>query len=177
MLFVVSSYFYRIEFQARGAPHVHALLWLEDEKGNRAPSLWNNESELESATEDDESLEKKIEDSNNELVSCSEDDAKCPTHASEESLEECEDCKILKDYVNTFQTHNCTFTCRKKKRILRISSKEGHGKNDPEQLPDLIVPVCRFKFPRFPLDKTTFCLPVTKETDEKEVLKMKMEAA
>ena len=29
----VSSYFYRIEFQQRGAPHVHSLLWLRIKRG------------------------------------------------------------------------------------------------------------------------------------------------
>ena len=38
-----SPYFYRIEFQARGAPHVHALLWLKDENGKDAPSFWDEE--------------------------------------------------------------------------------------------------------------------------------------
>ena len=36
----VSSYFYRIEFQQRGAPHVHSLLWLKDQLGDEAPSFW-----------------------------------------------------------------------------------------------------------------------------------------
>ena len=33
----VDDYFYRIEFQARGAAHVHAVLWLVDSNGNPAP--------------------------------------------------------------------------------------------------------------------------------------------
>ena len=36
----VSSYFYRIEFQQRGAPHVHSLLWLKNQVGDEAPSFW-----------------------------------------------------------------------------------------------------------------------------------------
>ena len=36
----VSSYFYRIEFQQRGAPHVHSLLWMKNRKGKDAPSFW-----------------------------------------------------------------------------------------------------------------------------------------
>ena len=36
----VSSYFYRIEFQERGAPHVHSLLWIKDEDDKDAPSFW-----------------------------------------------------------------------------------------------------------------------------------------
>ena len=36
----VSSYFYRIEFQQRGAPHVHSLLWLKNQMGDDAPNFW-----------------------------------------------------------------------------------------------------------------------------------------
>ena len=39
----VVDYFYRIEFQQRGAPHVHSLLWLEDENGNKAPRFDGSE--------------------------------------------------------------------------------------------------------------------------------------
>ena len=41
----VSSYFYRVEFQQSGAPHIHCLLGLEDKDGNAAPTFWNCESE------------------------------------------------------------------------------------------------------------------------------------
>merc|ERR1711867_24392 len=36
----VSTYFYRIEFQQRGAPHVHSLLWLKNQVWEEAPSFW-----------------------------------------------------------------------------------------------------------------------------------------
>ena len=39
------SYFYRIEFQARGAPHVHLLAWLKDKNGVPAPSLLSSTEE------------------------------------------------------------------------------------------------------------------------------------
>ena len=29
-MYHASSYFFRVEFQARGAPHIHSLLWLKD---------------------------------------------------------------------------------------------------------------------------------------------------
>ena len=35
----------RIEFQARGAPHIHCLLWMEDEERNKPPSMWNENKE------------------------------------------------------------------------------------------------------------------------------------
>ena len=37
----VSSYFYRIEFQQRGAPHVHSLLWMADKENKEAPNFCN----------------------------------------------------------------------------------------------------------------------------------------
>ena len=41
----VSSYFYRIEFQQRGAPHVHSLLWLKNKKNEDAPNFWIDPSD------------------------------------------------------------------------------------------------------------------------------------
>ena len=35
--FHVSSYFFRVEFQQRGAPHIHSLLWLKDRNNKDAP--------------------------------------------------------------------------------------------------------------------------------------------
>ena len=43
----VSSYFYRIEFQQRGAPHVHSLLWMKNKNNKDAQNFWidpNDES-------------------------------------------------------------------------------------------------------------------------------------
>ena len=53
----VASYFYRIEFQQRGAPHVHALLWLKNQAGKDAPNFWFDseglqEEELATAEEE-----------------------------------------------------------------------------------------------------------------------------
>ena len=41
----VDSFFYRVEYQARGAPHIHSLLWLKDEDGKSPPSMWNQSME------------------------------------------------------------------------------------------------------------------------------------
>ena len=38
--YTATDFFYRIEFQARGAPHLHALLWLQDLNGEIAPTFW-----------------------------------------------------------------------------------------------------------------------------------------
>ena len=34
----------RVEFQQRGAPHVHMIMWLEDENGNRPEDVFDNEA-------------------------------------------------------------------------------------------------------------------------------------
>ena len=155
----VSSYFYRVEFQMRGAPHIHCLLWLEDEKGNSAPTFWTGNSKEEN--EDIGDKIKKIEKMASLITSASEDDAKCEYHQSliqKEKLETCEDsctdcytaiynfekcnkhnhsknyncknCDEKKKMICDFQVHNHTFTCRKKKTRMIIREKEGHGRLD-----------------------------------------------
>ena len=52
MNYGVSSYFYRVEFQQRGAPHIHSLLWLKSIDGEEAPNFWLED-------EDDDSIENK----------------------------------------------------------------------------------------------------------------------
>ena len=39
------SYFYRIEFQARGAPHVHLLAWCKDSSSKSYPNLLTTKPE------------------------------------------------------------------------------------------------------------------------------------
>ena len=57
--FRVKHYFYRVKFQARGAPHIHCLFWLEGEdKDDKPPSLWT----------DDEKSSKNKEDLGNEIA-------------------------------------------------------------------------------------------------------------
>ena len=138
--------------------------------------MWNEETDPNLTNDNQKSIEQRIEEANEELILCSEEAATCPIHSEEESFDDCEECEILKEYVRTFQTHSCTFTCLKKKKIIRVSETEGRGKNDQELAEDLIIPVCRFKFPKFPLDKTTFLYPISKdEADDKEIGKMKFD--
>ena len=44
----VKIFFYRIEFQQRGSPHIHCLLWLVDDDDEQAPTYWQigDEDEL-----------------------------------------------------------------------------------------------------------------------------------
>ena len=60
-----------------------------------------------------------------------------------------------------------------KKKTVTIKGSEGHGRFDGvdkgNELKDL--PICRFSFPKFPLDKTTVVKVVNKDVDENELKK------
>jgi hypothetical protein len=73
--FHVSEFYYRIEFQARGAPHVHTLLWLSDETGIEAPSFWSSSDLNDSKLPEDlkEMLKNKSGPSDNAATESMED--------------------------------------------------------------------------------------------------------
>ena len=199
----VSSYFYRIEFQMRGAPHLHCLLWLEDDKGNSAPTFWNGEKDDSC---DIQSKMKNIEDLASILISASEDDMLCDEHQKElqekndKALESnclecysaihdfekcdkhnfpivynCDNCEAQKKLITKFQTHNHTFTCKKKKKGITIKANEGHGRLDEkiegQKISDYTD--CRFKFPQFPMNTTKLILGIPKDIDNDELSKRK----
>ena len=89
------SYFYRIEFQARGAPHVHLLAWLNDKNGKAPPSL---------PSVDDKNINDKL----NEVANYHDKIIQC-------IIEEVDD-SDLRDQLKKFQKHTCGFTCHKKKK-------------------------------------------------------------
>lgn len=87
--FKVDSYFYRVEFQARGAPHIHCLIWLKD--GNRLspPSMWNEHKESP------EELCKNIASFDGAIMSGTADDMHCELHETlNESSDDCNFGKI-----------------------------------------------------------------------------------
>jgi hypothetical protein len=142
-----ASYFYRIEFQARGAPHVHLLAWLKDKHGTPAPSLLN------STQEDIEQRMQDVAEYHDKIIHC--------------LIEEGED-ETLKDNIERFQQHKCGFTCHKRKKMVTILENEGHacGERDPNKMVELTrVPVCRFIFPRAPMDETKVLLGFKKDED------------
>ena len=195
----VSSYYYRVEFQQRGAPHIHCLLWLKDSKGKSAPTFWSAD---ENSTEhENNSKVEEIEKIARMIISASEDSALCDKHHIEmksktrknlkenescvqcysasanfvecedhklESLsEECEECLTLKQNVKCFQTHSHTFTCQKNNKIIVVDSNEGFGRYDGIlRGPKIETVHCRFNFPQFPLNKTTFILGMSKDLEE-----------
>ena len=109
----MKEFFYRVEFQHRGSPHLHCLLWIKD-----APIL-GQDNEVEVAAYVDK------------YVTCSK------------SL----DVSFLSPEENqqliSRQTHRHTRTCPHKSKV------------------------CRFNFPKPPMEKTTILKPFDKGTKEK----------
>jgi hypothetical protein len=201
----VSSYYYRVEFQQRGAPHIHTLIWLQDPDGKEAPTFWTASDNDSKDNQKEKLVEmEKIADM---LISASADYAYCDKHSKElkskkkealldkictvcnsaqtdfeeccnhkiiiEDVNNCDDCMTLKKLVLDFQTHNHTFSCQKKNKVLTIKKDEGHGRNDGkiegQKISNYVQ--CRFNFPQFPLNKTTFIFGLPKDLDKIEVQK------
>ena len=160
----MSSYFYRVEFQQRGAPHIHSLLWLKDSNGHDAPSFWLEEEQI--STEESveqrinrlEEKKKKIEKVADYLITTSADDITCNVHKEKCNQEstDCKDCRSIREKTKKFQTHSHTFTCAKKTKTMNIGGKEGHG---------------RFSFPKYPMEETKLILGISNELDKDEVLR------
>ena len=134
-----------------GAPHVHLLAWCKDRNGRPFPSIANcSEEEIPKIT-------KEIEQIHSKIISCQLDEGEV-----DEDLEQ----KILK-----YQSHNCTFTCHKKKKTITIKKEEGYGISQvPSDATDLIaIPLCRFDFPKNPSD-VTVCLTSFRKDEDPEVI-------
>jgi hypothetical protein len=80
---------------------------------------------------------------------------------------------FLKEKTKKFQTHSHTFTCTKKSKTITIGAKEGHGKYDGIKCgPDLInIPLCRFNFPKYPMDETRLISGMSKDLNQEEIAK------
>ena len=92
------------------------------------------------------------------LISTSPEEITCNDHtilSNAAEREACVNCQLFKDKVEKYQFHNHTFTCAKKKKTITIKANEGHGRLDGiKNGPDLSnIPICRFHFPKFPLDE------------------------
>ena len=83
--FKVSSYYYRVEFQQRGAPHIHTLLWLQDSNGKEAPTFWTADSEDDGKERQEEKIV-DIEKIATMLISGSVDTAFCDYHHKKSKL-------------------------------------------------------------------------------------------
>ena len=86
---------------------------------------------------------------------------------------ECDDPET-EQLVKTLQHHSHTFTCYKKKRMVTIGEKSGHGRLDGvKDGPILKVRVCRFMFPRPPVRETCVVLPPEEGTNPQTILEWK----
>ena len=103
------------------------------------------------------------------IISGSVAEAHCLNHS--EFTQNCDDCNITKKNVEKYQTHHHTFTCKKKKKIVKIGAKEGYGKNDGKiEGEELQLPICRFRLPFYPMDEAKFIFPFEEDCN-KEVIK------
>ena len=123
----VSSYFYRVEFQQRGAPHIHCLLWLEDTEGNPAPTFWNSGSEDKEKKYETKTRMKNIEDIANMLISSSEDDAKCNDHQREIQKRRNESCE--KDCMECYSSKHDFEKCPDHSISMPNSCKDCEAQN------------------------------------------------
>ena len=161
-----SSYFYRIEFQQRGAPHVHSLVWLKNKDDKDAPNFW-----AESNDQENFRIE-KVQDFAESLICTSPDQMVCKKHESRKEqfleIQSCDECIVLKEKVKKFQTHKHTFTCKKKAKTITVKENEGYGRLDGIKTGCVLsnIEVCRFKFPKFPMNKTKLICGIAKDTEE-----------
>ena len=164
--FKATSFFYRVEYQARGAPHLHMLIWLEDQDGNKPPAMWERGKEAA------ETLQEKIAAFGSSAMCGSAKDMNCDNHSTFDI--NCDKCVELKELVEKFQTHSHKPTCRKKGKVLRISSNEGYGRHDKTmEGEELLVPVCRLRHPKFPCNSTEFIYGFSQDEDEEFIKKSK----
>ena len=155
----VDSYFYRVEFQARGAPHIHCVFWLKDKDGNKPPSMWNEENKS------DADLGGQIASFCDSIMSGSSTSMNCEIHAVFDYS--CKDCIDGKNLVEKYQSHKHTFSCRKKGKKIRILAAEGHGRLDKKKVgEEILASVCRLRHPKYPIDKTEFVHGFSQDVDE-----------
>ena len=132
----MDDYFFRIEFQARGSPHIHSLIYLQEEYVDESgEKKWRPVKTMFQETDNDEERNEKI--SNIEkcakiLLSASVTDVYCENCEKDnvskhETDSTCEECQILRDRVQSNNTHKCGFSCHKRKKQMTIKPNEGHG--------------------------------------------------
>ena len=166
--YVADSYFYRVEYQARGSPHIHCLLWLCSKDNTIPPSMWNDD------IQNSEDLCSRIASFCDSIMSGSSNVMHCDQH--EELDEECAECQKGKKMVDKFQSHTHSFSCHKKGKKIRIQSNEGHGRLDKQKVGDeLLLDVCRLRHPKMPLDKTEFIRAFPQDTDADLLKKAKQD--
>ena len=162
----VSSYFYRVEFQARGAPHLHCMFWLRGKNGELPPSIYSEENT------DFSNVIQNIAAFGSSLINTSSNDVNCKDH--KEFNNDCDECKNMKDEVERYQTHDHRYSCLKRKKMMRIKENEGHGRFDGVKSgEELLIQCCRYNFPKNPLDKEEVIMPFPNDYDKEKLKKAK----
>ena len=141
---------------------------MQGENGETPPSLWQNEKTDESKQD----IAEHLSNFGDSMISGSARDMHCDEH--ERFTENCEQCEEGMALVLKYQSHRHTFTCKKKGKVIKILPGEGHGRLDGAKEEEmLLVPVCRFRHPRNPIDKTEFIFSFPDGFDEDEYRKAK----
>ena len=148
----------------RGAPHAHILLWLvEDGKKEEKQIVFNGHIKTIE-------VPKPAPCFRNSVFGKSGEER---IQGKKELLEFIESIvSIENNRLATRNIHGHSFTCQKgKKKVIKIQPNEGHGKFKPNGENNLlIVPKCRFGFPRFPMPDSRILEPMNPlETSEKEL--------
>ena len=82
-----------MEFQQRGAPHIHSLVWLSNQADEEAPSFWVDSSVEENVDMDSSEMQEKFKEIEN---FASHTDMKCDSHENTniEEVFDCDRCMI-----------------------------------------------------------------------------------
>ena len=136
------------------------MFWLEGENGEIPPTIGN------CGIFDD--VEKIVASFASSLIQGSIDEASCESHTVPDMS--CSKCSEVQSVVSSCQTHRHKISCLKKKKYLRIAENEGHGRLDNRVKDDeLMVPLCRYNFPKNPSDETVLLRPFPQNYDKKEL--------
>ena len=162
---------YRVEFQGRGAGHIHGVLWVDLEEVN-----------IDMKEEIDAAKEQMMEELIFEDVKVMEDlllehlNTKSETVLVEAYDKLRRRTKLTKTEtraLEVFADKFCTCSLNSLKvgeKVVKIAkevNQHGHSKSCKK-----VPPKCRWKFPKFPIDRTVF-IDVNRDVPEQEMLEEK----
>ena len=136
-------YHYRVEFQKRGAGHIHGVLWLDLK-------------EIEKSREEEEKKENRLTGLKSAMDKL--------TNSEPLSLE---DKNVLTKFVDTFVT--CSLKDKDLEETVREVQKHSHRGNVEKRTGCYMKgPTCRFNYPRLPSERTIIAIPLNKDDEEYE---------
>ena len=146
----VKYYTYKVEFQDRGAGHIHGTLWLDMDK-------------LEDLVRDDEGTLRRRKKEQGEEKSCFKGLKEAFKKLRNNTKLESADIKVLRQFIDTFtsvSTHGNTVG-REVARIAQEVNKHHHTKTCRKYDKS-----CRFNYPRYPTPQTIIVKPCEAESQE-----------